>query len=79
MATLMESVAIRSGSYTEAPVPTEWINVSRKLALQAKRCTAEKGMMDVITSSAIGACGVKYGLSNLARSRFVRGLRELWV
>ena len=79
MATLMESVAFRSGSYTEVPVPTEWINVSRKIALQAKRCMAENGIMDVTTSAAVGACGVKYGLNKITRAQLGTGVHEMWM
>ena len=36
MASLAESQALRSGSYTDVPVPADWIKVSRKLAMQSK-------------------------------------------
>ena len=42
MASLAESQAFRTGIYTDVPVPTHWIQVSRKLAFQAKRAMAEK-------------------------------------
>ena len=41
MASLAESQALRSGSYTDVPVPADWIKVSRKLAMQSKRAMAE--------------------------------------
>ena len=42
MVSLAESQALRSGSYTDVPVPADWIKVSRKLAMQSKRAMAEK-------------------------------------
>ena len=38
---LEESQVLRSGSYTNVPVPADWIKVSRKLAMQSKRAMAE--------------------------------------
>ena len=76
---LSESQALRSGTYTEVPVPSEWIKVSKKLAMQAKRVMAEKGMMDVSTCSAVGGCGVKYGLNKVARAQLGTELHEMWI
>ena len=42
MASLAKSQALRTGIYTDVPVPTHWIQVSRKFAFQAKRAMAEK-------------------------------------
>ena len=42
MASLAESQALRSGSYTDVPVPADWIKVSRKFAFQSKRVMSEK-------------------------------------
>ena len=41
MGSLSESQALRSGTYTEVPVPSECIKVSTKTAMQAKRAMAE--------------------------------------
>ena len=58
MASLGESQAFRSGSYTDVPVPADWIKVSRKLAMQSNRAMAEKCMLHTSISSAVGAVGV---------------------
>ena len=39
---LEESQVLRSGSYTNVPVPADWIKVSRKFAFQSKRVMSEK-------------------------------------
>ena len=76
---LSESQALRSGTYTEVPVSSEWIKVSRKLAMQAKRAMGEKGMVDTSTSSAVGGCGNKYGLNKVVRAQLGTGLHETWI
>ena len=79
MVSLSESQALRPGTYTEVPVPKEWINVSKKHAMQAKRVMSEKGMMHTSIGEAIGACGVKYGLNKIARGQLGTGLHEMWI
>ena len=79
VAFMCESQALRSGSYTDVPVPSAWNNVSRKLAMQANRVMAEKGMMDTTTSAAVGACGAKYGLDKIIRAQLGTGLHEMWI
>ena len=64
-----ESVALRIGSYTDVPVPTEWINVSRKLATQAKRIMAEQGSMDMTTRSVVGDSGVRFATNKITRAQ----------
>ena len=76
---LGESTAFRSGSYMEVPVPSEWINVSRKIAMQAKRIMAERGHMETSTSEAIGSCGVKYGMNKVCRGQLGSGLHGMWI
>ena len=73
MGSLAESQALRSGTYTDVPVPSEWIKVSKKLAMQAKRAMTENGMMDTSTCSAVGGCGMQYRLNQVARAQLGRG------
>ena len=80
MASLAESQALRSGSYTDVPVPADWIKVSRKLAMQSKRAMAEKGMLDTSISAAdVGAVGVRYVLNKVARAQLGTGLYQVWM
>ena len=69
MTSFGESVALRTGSYTDVPVPTEWINVSRKLATQAKRNMAEQGSMDMTTRSVVGDSGVRFATNKITRAQ----------
>ena len=69
MASLAESQARRSGSYTDVHVPADWIKVSRKLAMQSKRAMAEQGMLDTRISAAVGAVGVRHDANNAARAQ----------
>ena len=79
MASLSESQALRSGTYTDVPVPSEWITVSRKLAMLAKRAMAEKGTIYTTTCSAVGGGGVNYGLNKVAHAQLGTGLHEMWI
>ena len=53
---LGESTAMRNGSYTDVPVPSEWIAVSKKLAQPARRSMAERG--SVLETSLVRILGV---------------------
>ena len=44
MSSLEESIGLRTGTYQDVPIPTEWITVSQKAAMQAKRKMVEAGM-----------------------------------
>ena len=77
LASLAESQALRSGSYTDVPVPANWIKVTRKLAIQSKRAMAEKGMLD--TSISVGANGVRYVFNKVARAQLGTGLHQVWM
>ena len=81
MASLAESQALRSGSYTDVPVPAEWIKVSRKFAMQSKRAMGEQGMLDTSTrdAAAVGATGVRYALNKVARAQLGTGLHQVWI
>ena len=35
--------------------------------------------MDTSTCSAVGGCGVKYGLNKVARGQLGTGLHEMWI
>ena len=58
MVPLGESQALRSGSYIDAPAPSHWIQVSRKIATLSKRAMAEK------------ACWIQAHLQPLAHLEF---------
>ena len=79
MSSFSESVALRNGTYQEVPVPTEWINVSDKMAKQAKRNMAENGMMDLSTRAAVGAAGVRYAANKITRAQLGCGLHDVWI
>ena len=79
MASLAESQALRSGSYTDVPVPAEWIKVSRKFAMQSKRAMGEKGMLDTSDAAAVGAFGSRYALNKIARGQLGTGLHQVWM
>ena len=79
MTSFGESVALRTGSYTDVPVPTEWINVSRKLATQAKRIMAEQGSMDMTTRSVVGDSGVRFATNKITRAQLGGGLHDMWI
>ena len=79
MTSFGESVALRTGSYTDVPVPTEWINVSRKLAAQAKRIMAEQGSMDMTTRSVVGDSGVRFATNKITRAQLGGGLHDMWI
>ena len=78
-ASLEESQAFRSGSYTDVPVPADWIPVSRKLAMQSKRTMAEKGRLDTSMSAAVGAAGVRYAGNKVGRAQLGGGLHQCWM
>ena len=67
MSSLEESIGLRTGTYQDVPIPTEWITVSRKVAMQAKRKMVEHGMMDLSTKAAVGAtgAGVRYAANKI--------------
>ena len=79
MASLAESQALRSGSYTDVPVPADWIKVSRKLAMQSKRAMAETKACWTSFSAAVGADGVRYAVNKVARAQLGTGLHQVWM
>ena len=84
-ASLAESQAFRSGSFTDVPVSTDWVKVSKKFATQSKRIMSEKGMLDdkSISGAAVGAAGpsgpVRYAVNKIARGQLGSGLHEVWI
>jgi hypothetical protein len=78
MTSLAECTAVRNGSYTDVPVPCDWILVSKKIALQARRAMAERGMMDT-TTAAVGATCARYAGNKIARAQLGTGLHEVWL
>ena len=79
MSSLYESIALRNGAYQEVPVPTAWIRVSKKVAMQTKRNVAENCMMDFSTQAAVGAEGVRYSVSKITRAQLGPGLHDVWI
>ena len=79
MTSLCESVALRKSTYQEVPVPSEWIKVSHKLAMQARRSMAEHCMMDLSTKAAVGATGLRHAATKIARGQFGVELHEVWI
>lgn len=77
MTTLGESTAMRVGSYTDVPLPTEWISVSKKLAQQARRAIAERGVFELSESAA--AVGARYVGSRISKGQLGVGLHEVWL
>ena len=76
MASLSESVMLRSGTYTEVPVSTQFVGVSQKLALQARRAMAEGGSFTNIVQSE--RCQ-RFAASKVSRSQLGSGLHETWI
>ena len=76
MPSLEEAVGLRYGTYQEAPAPTDFINVSKKLALQVKRKMAEEGMMHLST---VAAPGVRFAANKITRAQLGTGLHDAWI
>ena len=60
-------------------MPSEWTNAPKQLPMQATRAMDEQGVMDTSTSSAVGGCGNRSTLDNVARAQLGTGLHEVWI
>ena len=76
VSSLEESVGLRHGTYQEVPVPTEYINVTKKVALQVKRKMAEEGMMHLSTTT---SPNVRYTANKITRAQLGAGLHDVWI
>ncbi len=79
---MSESVSLRSGSFLEVPLPlpSEWISVSKKIAIQARRAMADNGQVDLVSTAAVGA-GVssRYLANKVSRGQLGTALHEVWI
>ena len=71
MPSLEESVGLRHGTYQEVPVPTDFINVSKKAALQVKRKMAEEGR---VTQNLSTTASPRYAANKITRAQLGVGL-----
>ena len=70
MPSLEESVGLRHGTYQEVPVPTDFINVSKKAALQVKRKMAEEGR---VTQNLSTTASPRYAANKITRAQLGLG------
>ena len=73
MPSLEESVGLRYGTYQEVPVPTDFINVSKKAALQVKRKMAEEGR---VTQNLSTTASPRYAATKIQRAQLGVALHE---
>ena len=74
---LAESQAFRAGSFRDVPVAADWIKVSKKTAMSARRAIAERGQLDAHALGAVGS--MRYSASKIARAQLGQGLHKAWM
>jgi hypothetical protein len=73
---LGESVLFRSGTFTDVPVPRDYLAISKKIANQSRRVMSEGwGFEQNIRQESSG----RFASSKVSRAQLGSGLHELWL
>jgi hypothetical protein len=73
---LNESVLFRSGTFTDVPVPRDYIAVSKKIATQGRRAMSEGWNFEQNVRQDVSQ---RFAASKVARAQIGPGLHEVWL